>query len=111
MFSLNPTPPPPTSGKTPIPDPDLDSQFTIRTTSAFPAQPIPASAPEAYRRAENRKTAWRIGARAAVSAACVIVAVALPGFGRLMAFLGSFTTFFICVILPVSTRVAQIVIC
>jgi hypothetical protein len=31
----------------------------------------------------------------------VAVAIVLPGFGRLMAFLGSFTTFFICAILPV----------
>jgi hypothetical protein len=37
-----------------------------------------------------------------------VVAIMLPEFGRLMAFLGSFTTFCICVLLPVSrSRIAQ----
>lgn len=44
----------------------------------------------------------RLIARVGVTAACVVVAILLPEFERLMAFLGSFTTFFICVLLPVS---------
>jgi hypothetical protein len=52
--------------------------------------------------AERRKSWFRVLSRSAVTAICTGTAVALPGFGRLMAFLGSCTSFLICVILPVS---------
>lgn len=80
---------------------DLGSQFTITTTGAFAPTPS-ASTPPSVALAERRKTAGRLVARIGVTAACVAVAILLPEFERLMAFLGSFTTFFICVLLPVS---------
>ncbi|WVQ86288.1 hypothetical protein IAT38_008456 [Cryptococcus sp. DSM 104549] len=49
---------------------------------------------------ERRKAAWRVVSRTVVTAACTLTAVALPGFGRVMAFLGSFSAFLICIILP-----------
>lgn len=79
------------------------SAFTIPTTGAF-APPPPASQGHEAARAASRKTAGRLVARVGVTAACVGVAILLPEFERLMAFLGSFTTFFICVLLPVRTR-------
>lgn len=39
--------------------------------------------------------------RVVITALCVGIAVVLPGFGRVMAFLGSFSAFLICIILPV----------
>ncbi|KAJ9093388.1 hypothetical protein QFC21_006418 [Naganishia friedmannii] len=78
---------------------DLGSQFTITTTGAFAPTPS-ASTPPSVALAEKRKTAGRLVARVGVTAACVAVAILLPEFERLMAFLGSFTTFFICVLLP-----------
>ena len=79
----------------------MESAYTI-TTGAFPVQPVDEDAPTDYVRSEKRKTVMRVVARGGVTAACVVVAILLPGFGRLMAFLGSFTTFCICVLLPVS---------
>ncbi|OWT36147.1 solute carrier family 32 (vesicular inhibitory amino acid transporter) [Cryptococcus neoformans] len=38
--------------------------------------------------------------RVVITALCVGIAVVLPGFGRVMAFLGSFSAFLICIILP-----------
>ncbi|KAL7420911.1 hypothetical protein Q5752_004865 [Cryptotrichosporon argae] len=49
---------------------------------------------------EGTKGALRVASRTAVTALCIAAAVALPGFGRVMAFLGSFSAFLICVILP-----------
>ncbi|KAK8850737.1 hypothetical protein IAR55_004657 [Kwoniella newhampshirensis] len=51
-------------------------------------------------KAEKRKTWMRIMSRTVVTALCVVTAVKLPGFGRVMAFLGSFSAFLICIILP-----------
>jgi vesicular inhibitory amino acid transporter len=51
---------------------------------------------------ERRKGVLRILSRLAVTAICVGTAVVLPGFGKVMAFLGSFSAFLICIILPVS---------
>ncbi|KAJ9111124.1 hypothetical protein QFC19_001323 [Naganishia cerealis] len=111
LFGLNPMPhgdphkPAPHGGETSKPllegetQRDLGSQFTITTTGAF-APPPAASAGPSVALAEKRKTAGRLVARIGVTAACVAVAILLPEFERLMAFLGSFTTFFICVLLP-----------
>ncbi|WVW80724.1 hypothetical protein I302_102710 [Kwoniella bestiolae CBS 10118] len=49
---------------------------------------------------ERRKAVFRIVSRTVVTALCVGTAVLLPGFGRVMAFLGSFSAFAICIILP-----------
>jgi vesicular inhibitory amino acid transporter len=38
---------------------------------------------------------------------CVITAILLPGFGKVMAFLGSFSAFLICIILPVRLPLFQ----
>lgn len=85
----------------------MESAYTI-TTGAFPVQPNDDDAPSDYVTSEKRKTFMRVVARGGVTAACVVVAILLPEFGRLMAFLGSFTTFCICVLLPVSrSRIAQ----
>lgn len=50
--------------------------------------------------AEGRKGAGRIACRVAITVACVATAVLLPGFGQVLAFLGSFSAFLICIILP-----------
>ncbi|WWC64942.1 uncharacterized protein I303_107556 [Kwoniella dejecticola CBS 10117] len=49
---------------------------------------------------ERRKALLRVVSRTIVTLLCVLVAVLLPGFGRVMAFLGSFSAFLICIILP-----------
>lgn len=51
---------------------------------------------------EWRKAAGRIVSRALVTALLTAASIGLPGFGRVMAFLGSFSAFLICIILPVS---------
>ncbi|WVQ95434.1 hypothetical protein IAU59_002531 [Kwoniella sp. CBS 9459] len=48
----------------------------------------------------RRNAILRIISRTIVTALCVVTAVLLPGFGRVMAFLGSFSAFLICIILP-----------
>ena len=51
---------------------------------------------------ENMKAIFRVGSRIITTGVCVITAILLPGFGKVMAFLGSFSAFLICIILPVS---------
>ncbi|WVF67802.1 hypothetical protein IAT40_002563 [Kwoniella sp. CBS 6097] len=48
----------------------------------------------------RRNEFLRVISRTIVTALCVLTAVLLPGFGRVMAFLGSFSAFLICIILP-----------
>jgi len=48
----------------------------------------------------------RVISRTIVTCLCAGTAIILPGFGRVMAFLGSFSAFLICIILPVSHAVA-----
>lgn len=75
-------------------------------TAERPKSPLGGSlglpAPEAPH--EGRKGLARIACRVAMTAACTATAVLLPGFGQVMAFLGSFSAFLICIILPVSQR-------
>ena len=52
---------------------------------------------------ENMKAILRVGSRIMTTGICVITAILLPGFGKVMAFLGSFSAFLICIILPVSS--------
>lgn len=59
---------------------------------------LPAAEPDAA--AEARKGVGRIGCRIAITVTCVATAVLLPGFGQVLAFLGSFSAFLICIILP-----------
>lgn len=54
---------------------------------------------------ENRKFVARVISRTVVTGLCTTAAIFLPGFGRVMAFLGSFSAFLICCILPVSDYV------
>ncbi|RSH87168.1 hypothetical protein EHS25_003659 [Saitozyma podzolica] len=49
---------------------------------------------------DRRKAVGRIVSRTAITAACTAAAVGIPDFGKVMAFLGSFSAFLICVILP-----------
>jgi vesicular inhibitory amino acid transporter len=51
---------------------------------------------------ERMKAVLRVGSRIVTTGVCVITAILLPGFGKVMAFLGSFSAFLICIILPVS---------
>jgi hypothetical protein len=48
------------------------------------------------------KAIGRIASRTAITALCTAAAVGIPNFGKVMAFLGSFSAFLICIILPVS---------
>ncbi|WVQ77614.1 hypothetical protein IAR50_007302 [Cryptococcus sp. DSM 104548] len=62
---------------------------------------IPSSSQIAlFESSEKRKGKYRVISRMVVTALCVGTAVVLPGFGRVMAFLGSFSAFAICIILP-----------
>lgn len=54
-----------------------------------------------YHSAERKKFAARVISRTIVTGLCTVAAIYLPGFGRVMAFLGSFSAFLICIILPV----------
>lgn len=56
--------------------------------------PVPAAIP--------RYKYLRVISRTIVTCLCAGTAIILPGFGRVMAFLGSFSAFLICIILPVS---------
>lgn len=56
---------------------------------------------EASTAAEGGKGVARAVVRAVITAGCTIVAIVLPGFEKVMAFLGSFSAFLICIILPV----------
>ncbi|WWD07224.1 hypothetical protein V865_005321 [Kwoniella europaea PYCC6329] len=49
---------------------------------------------------ERRKATLRVISRTVITALCVATAILLPGFGKVMAFLGSFSAFVICIILP-----------
>lgn len=51
---------------------------------------------------ESGKGMLRIISRTLITSACVITAIVLPGFEKVMAFLGSCTAFLICIIFPVS---------
>ncbi|WWC72826.1 uncharacterized protein I206_106790 [Kwoniella pini CBS 10737] len=76
-----------------------ESDWSYRTTERRPSlngrnlEPISLAK-------ERRKAVLRVISRTIVTALCVLVAVLLPGFGRVMAFLGSFSAFLICIILP-----------
>lgn len=80
---------------------DLSSQFST-ASGVLSTIPVPDDAPAEYVKDERVKTFWRFIERMVLSLACVATAVALPGFGQLMSLIGSFTTFMICVLLPVS---------
>ena len=75
-------------------------------TSPSNSRPFPQSqsqivAFEQYVSKERKKRWLRMVSRVVITALCVGVAVVVPGFGRVMAFLGSFSAFMICIILPV----------
>jgi vesicular inhibitory amino acid transporter len=68
----------------------------------------PESEAEAkYHSAERKKFVARVISRTIVTGLCTVAAIYLPGFGRVMAFLGSFSAFLICIILPVSPAVTS----
>ncbi|TYJ51512.1 hypothetical protein B9479_007908 [Cryptococcus floricola] len=69
--------------------------------SHIPTHPTPSPSQIVLHEAtEDRKATYRVISRIVVTAVCVGTAVVLPGFGRVMAFLGSFSAFVICIILP-----------
>lgn len=72
------------------------------TIGERPKSPLPVAEPDGA--AEGRKGIGRIACRIAITVTCVATAVLLPGFGQVLAFLGSFSAFLICIILPVSTE-------
>lgn len=83
---------------------------TSRRSSALTSPSNPHHFPESQSQivafeqhvSKERKKRWlRMVSRVVITALCVGVAVVLPGFGRVMAFLGSFSAFLICIILPV----------
>jgi vesicular inhibitory amino acid transporter len=57
---------------------------------------------EKLRIKEKKKLVLRVFSRISTTLICTITAILLPGFGKVMAFLGSFSAFLICIILPVS---------
>lgn len=82
---------------------------TSRRSSALTSPSNPHHFPESQSQivafeqhvSKERKKRWlRMVSRVVITALCVGVAVVLPGFGRVMAFLGSFSAFLICIILP-----------
>ncbi|WRT70941.1 uncharacterized protein IL334_007940 [Kwoniella shivajii] len=75
-----------------------ESDWSYRSFPRRPSEiaPIKTSSPSE----ERRNTVLRVMSRTVVTALCVVTAVLLPGFGRVMAFLGSFSAFLICIILP-----------
>lgn len=68
----------------------------------IPKSPVPVFHDAVNEAAETRKGFWRIVSRTVITLACTATAILLPGFERVMAFLGSFSSFLICIILPVS---------
>ncbi|GMK56747.1 hypothetical protein CspeluHIS016_0305870 [Cutaneotrichosporon spelunceum] len=61
---------------------------------------IPLYDPNATRRGEGWKGIARIASRTIITIGCTATAILLPGFEKVMAFLGSFSSFLICIILP-----------
>lgn len=61
---------------------------------------------------EGSKGLLRVVSRTVITAACTAAAILLPGFEKVMAFLGSFSAFLICIILPITfyLRLAPILI-
>lgn len=72
-----------------------------------PKSPVPLYYDPVNETAESRKGFWRIVSRTIITLACTATAILLPGFERVMAFLGSFSSFLICIILPVSSSVVD----
>lgn len=66
-----------------------------------PKSPVtPLYDPNATRRGEGWKGIARIASRTVITIGCTVTAILLPGFEKVMAFLGSFSSFLICIILP-----------
>ncbi|KAI9638491.1 putative amino acid transporter [Dioszegia hungarica] len=59
-----------------------------------------------WKKGEKRKLAARAISRTLVTAACTTAAVLIPGFERVMGFMGNFSAFLITVILPISFYLA-----
>ncbi|TXT12948.1 hypothetical protein VHUM_01349 [Vanrija humicola] len=51
---------------------------------------------------ETKKGTMRIISRTIITSLTVVAAISLPGFGRVMAFIGSFSAFLICIVLPLT---------
>jgi vesicular inhibitory amino acid transporter len=78
-----------------------DSSFSIPKA---PSEPI-VQVVEVDSFRESSKGVLRLISRTLLTASCVTAAIVLPGFEKVMAFLGSFSAFLICIILPVSYEV------
>jgi vesicular inhibitory amino acid transporter len=80
-----------------------DYVFTDDSGLDLPKTPIePVFTPEVDTVKESSKGVLRMVSRGLLTAGCVVAAIVLPGFEKVMAFLGSFSAFLICIILPVS---------
>lgn len=80
------------------------SDYAITDDSAMeaPKTPVEPIVPDIDTCRESSKGVLRLVSRTCLTAGCVIAAIVLPGFEKVMAFLGSFSAFLICIILPVS---------
>jgi hypothetical protein len=84
LLSLDPAPPSPPTRQ------DPNASTFSRLSAALP--PLPQPTPRLFLLPLERTL---------LTATCVTVAVLLPDFAQVMAFLGSFSSFLICVILPI----------
>ncbi|WWC92562.1 uncharacterized protein L201_007521 [Kwoniella dendrophila CBS 6074] len=77
-----------------------ESDWSYRSIPRRESVDIPVEVVTSTPTRERRKAIFRVISRTIVTGFCVITAILLPGFGKVMAFLGSFSAFLICIILP-----------
>ncbi|GAA6019651.1 hypothetical protein JCM10207_006958 [Rhodosporidiobolus poonsookiae] len=98
LIGLHPTPPPPP----PVSEPSDSAIAASSAASSIPHGP-PPSAPVVETPAQAARVRWirYLVLRPGLTLLCVLLAVLIPEFDRVLAFLGSASAFVICVILPV----------
>ncbi|KAG8737451.1 hypothetical protein FRC10_008168 [Ceratobasidium sp. 414] len=100
MLGIDPAPQPHPSADPPA-SPSQQKQANAE-------QPITSADPLALPTAahEKRKNVLRVIERIALALAVVLVAILFPAFGAVMAFLGAFSAFMLCVIGPICAKAA-----